>query len=183
MITGKKKNHYETLGVSKDATQAEIKTKFRKLSMETHPDVAGGDAERFKLVADAASVLCNPKQREAYDFKLQALTRSPIRTNAREHFFHPQRPTTPVQVFVSTLFRPRNLIAGFVGVYGTIYLYNKLVGEDNPRTVTNQNPMVQAWKNPETGRWEQPAPWDPLYRQLKPKLEYVPRDQVKSRFR
>lgn len=41
--------------------------------------------------------------------------------------------------------------------------------------------VVEAWKNPNTGFWEQPAPWDPTYRRLQPKLELVPRRQVRQR--
>lgn len=49
----------------------------------------------------------------------------------------------------------------------------------NPRLRNDE--VVEAWKNPDTGFWEQPAPWDPTYRRLQPKLELVPRHQVRQR--
>ena len=42
-------DHYETLGVSKDADQKDIKKAFRKLASKHHPD-KGGDPEQFKTV-------------------------------------------------------------------------------------------------------------------------------------
>lgn len=46
---------------------------------------------------------------------------------------------------------------------------------------TDETKMVQAWKDPQTGQWHAPAPWDPIYRTLKPDLELVPRCNVKPR--
>ena len=59
-------NHYETLGVDKTATQAEIKKAYRKLSMQYHPD-KGGDEERFKQVAQAYGVIGDEHKRRQYD--------------------------------------------------------------------------------------------------------------------
>jgi len=59
-------NHYETLGVNRDATQDEIKKAYRKLSMEHHPD-KGGDEEQFKKISEAYSVLKDQDSRSAYD--------------------------------------------------------------------------------------------------------------------
>jgi len=59
------KTHYETLDVPKDASHEEIKTAFRKLSMQTHPDVAkdAANAEKFKQISEANAVLSNEKSR------------------------------------------------------------------------------------------------------------------------
>jgi curved DNA-binding protein len=59
-------NHYETLGVDKTATQAEIKKAYRKLSMQYHPD-KGGDEEKFKQVAQAYAVVGDEQKRQQYD--------------------------------------------------------------------------------------------------------------------
>ena len=45
-------DHYETLGVQRDATAKEIKTAFRKLAMKHHPD-KGGDQDQFKRIQGA----------------------------------------------------------------------------------------------------------------------------------
>jgi molecular chaperone DnaJ len=62
--------YYRVLGVSKDATQDEIRKAFRKLARETHPDANPGDAEaeaRFRDVAEAYEVLSDPQKRAKYD--------------------------------------------------------------------------------------------------------------------
>src|SRR5215471_3111447 len=59
-------NYYEVLGVTSRATYDEIRAAYRVLARETHPD-AGGDPERFGLVAEAWEVLSDKDEREYYD--------------------------------------------------------------------------------------------------------------------
>ncbi len=66
----KYRDYYETLGVSKDASQEDIKKAFKKLARKYHPDVAKDqpDAEeRFKMVNEAYEVLGDPEKRQKYD--------------------------------------------------------------------------------------------------------------------
>ena len=62
-------DHYETLGVPKDASPEDIKRAYRRLARELHPDVnsAAEASERFKLVTHAYDVLSDPQQRQDYD--------------------------------------------------------------------------------------------------------------------
>lgn len=63
-------DYYKTLGVSKTATQAEIKKAYRKLARDWHPDRRPGDKEaesRFKALNEANAVLSDPAKREKYD--------------------------------------------------------------------------------------------------------------------
>jgi curved DNA-binding protein len=63
-------DYYETLGVPRTASQAEIKKAFRKLARENHPDKKPGDkaAEaRFKAINEANEVLSDPDKRKKYD--------------------------------------------------------------------------------------------------------------------
>jgi curved DNA-binding protein len=63
-------DYYETLGVARTASQAEIKKAFRRLAREHHPDTKPGDASaerRFKQVNEANAVLSDPEKRKKYD--------------------------------------------------------------------------------------------------------------------
>ena len=64
-----KRDYYEVLGVSKTATDAEIKSAFRKLAKKYHPDVSKEpDAEeKFKECQEAYAVLSDPQKRRQYD--------------------------------------------------------------------------------------------------------------------
>lgn len=64
------KDYYETLGVPRGASEAEIKKAFRKLAREHHPDVARDKKkaeERFKEINEAYEVLGDPAKRKKYD--------------------------------------------------------------------------------------------------------------------
>ena len=62
-------DHYEVLGVSREASTEDIRKAYRKLARELHPDVnqEEGAEDRFKLVTHAYEVLSDPEQRERYD--------------------------------------------------------------------------------------------------------------------
>src|SRR5258708_1497164 len=66
----KKQYFYEALGVSRTATEDEIRKTYRKLARKHHPDLNPGDKaseERFKKVQEAYDVLSDPKKRQIYD--------------------------------------------------------------------------------------------------------------------
>lgn len=65
-----KSDYYEVLSVTRTASDAEIKTAYRKLAMQFHPDRNPGDAkaeERFKECSEAYGILSDPQKRAAYD--------------------------------------------------------------------------------------------------------------------
>lgn len=60
------KDYYQTLGLEKNASAEEVKTAFRRLALEHHPD-RGGNAEKFKEANEAYQVLSDPQKRAQYD--------------------------------------------------------------------------------------------------------------------
>ena len=65
-----KRDYYEVLGIGKNATDAEIKSAYRKLAKKYHPDLTPGNKEaeeKFKEVNEANDVLSDPQKRQRYD--------------------------------------------------------------------------------------------------------------------
>lgn len=70
MAAHTKRDYYTVLGVSRSATEKDIKTAYRKLARKHHPDVNPGDKKseaQFKEIGEAYSVLSDPEKRKKYD--------------------------------------------------------------------------------------------------------------------
>lgn len=78
------KNYYIVLGIPGDSTQSEIKTAYRRLAKEFHPDYNSKGQSRFQKILEAYSVLSNPETRKSYDASLQ-----PKRRNRNSSRFEP----------------------------------------------------------------------------------------------
>lgn len=64
------KNHYQTLGIKRDASNDDIKKAYRKLAQKFHPDKNDGDKffeERFKEIQEAYETLSDPYEKGKYD--------------------------------------------------------------------------------------------------------------------
>lgn len=70
-------NYYDVLGVARDATESEIRNKFRVLARENHPDRFSepekkrAAEDRFQLLTEAMNVLTSPTRRKAHDSELE----------------------------------------------------------------------------------------------------------------
>lgn len=62
-----KRDYYEILGISKNASADEIKKAFRKAAIQHHPDKEGGDEAKFKEINEAYEVLKDAQKRQRYD--------------------------------------------------------------------------------------------------------------------
>jgi molecular chaperone DnaJ len=65
-----KRDYYEVLGVERDVSEAELKSAFRRIARQVHPDVNSEDPEaeeKFKQAAEAYEVLSDPQRRRTYD--------------------------------------------------------------------------------------------------------------------
>ncbi len=61
------KDYYAILGVSRSASDAEIKKAYRKMAAKFHPDKPSGDEARFKDISEAYETLSDPEKRQMYD--------------------------------------------------------------------------------------------------------------------
>lgn len=158
--------------------------------MQTHPDVAGtqrtsDNVEKFKRVSEAYSVLGNQKERRRYDFEISELgIRDLLNRRAATAAARGAGAGGGMGSgsFAATL--PRNLligsILGFAGATALRAMWSPKEEDDGGAwtSKTGQKKLVEAWKNPNTGMWETPKPWDPMYQKLQPPLKLVPRDEV-----
>jgi len=196
------KTHYESLEVDISATRDEIKKAYRKLCLQTHPDVApsskssphtkSANAEKFRQISEAHRILTDDSARKRYDFEVREAQRfgRPLNHShgfsgtSSQHGHHAHKSSSRAHSFgiamLEGVYRPKNLFLGLTLGFLSVSMIKSYIQEpDDPRKRTGFSNKVEAWKNPRTGLWEQPAPWDPLYQRLKPKLVMVARDQVR----
>ena len=75
-------DYYELLGVSRDASEKELKSAFKKKAMQHHPD-KGGNPDKFKQINEAYQILSDNEKRQMYD---QYGTADPQQLNQNQEF-------------------------------------------------------------------------------------------------
>ena len=100
-----KRCYYEILGLARGASEQDLKSSYRKLAKDCHPDANGGDKDaeqKFKELSEAYEILKDPQKRAAYDHMGHAAfegpgTRSRLRARFRlVHVGHLRRPVRRV---------------------------------------------------------------------------------------
>ena len=86
------KSYFAILGISPRATMDEIRSAYRRLAKEYHPDRYTGSSERFRNIQEAYSVLGNRRRRREYE---QSITKVSIRTPLRSTTYPEPEPLIP----------------------------------------------------------------------------------------
>ncbi|MEJ2656934.1 MAG: DnaJ domain-containing protein [Desulfobacterales bacterium] len=81
------KSYFAILGVSSSATADEIRTAYRRLAKEFHPDHYAGGDEIFREIQEAYSVLGNAGRRQKYE---QQISKKPVRAHVKRTTFRPE---------------------------------------------------------------------------------------------
>ena len=113
-------DHYKVLGVSRKASQLEIKGRFKKLALQYHPDRNPGDQlaeEKFKEINRAYQTLSDPYKRHQYDFVLDYQYKPP----------RPSRSTSTYQPFYYPPFSKTKRAPSQGYQYGWPYLKSQLI--------------------------------------------------------
>jgi len=100
-------NPYLVLGVSNSSSELEIKSAFRRLAKETHPDLNGNNhstLEKFREVAEAYSILSNPSRRAAYDENPQTANSSNDFYNQNDIYAKQHYSASQIEFFISEMY-------------------------------------------------------------------------------
>lgn len=65
------KNYYIIMGIPQDSSQADVKSAYRRLAKEFHPDFRGSNHGQFQMINEAYAVLSDPARRRLYDHSLE----------------------------------------------------------------------------------------------------------------
>lgn len=86
------KSYFAILGISPNASVDEIRSAFRRLAKEYHPDHYAGSSERFRDIQEAYAVLGNSRRRREYE---QSIRKVPIKTSLRPSTYTGPEPLIP----------------------------------------------------------------------------------------
>lgn len=91
--------HYETLGVSRDATPEEIKKAYQRKAMIVHPDRPGGNEKLFKEVKEAYEALETSEKRKVYDSTLPPQNLPEVTTERQPDEYQVEIPEDALEVW------------------------------------------------------------------------------------
>ena len=89
------KNYFAILGITSSASADEIRTAYRRLAKEFHPDLYAGGNETFREIQEAYSVLGDVRRRKSYE---QQISKKPVRKTVKRTAYYPEpEPLIPEQ--------------------------------------------------------------------------------------
>mmetsp|Transcript_23628 Transcript_23628/g.35083 ORF Transcript_23628/g.35083 Transcript_23628/m.35083 type:complete len:195 (-) Transcript_23628:294-878(-) len=187
------KSHYDTLDIHPDSSLAEIKKKFRALSLRFHPDLSktkvSSNGEKFKQISAAYAVLSHKRDRKLYDLELEDLRKFGRKRGGTGNSGMGRTASGMAYRFqvLEGIFKPKNMVLGLGLGFFTVAAFKSLAGIENEESILQKNKretgkkkLVEAWYNAKTKKWEQPTPWKQSFRDLKPEIKLVPREKLNS---
>lgn len=136
------RDFYLVLGITRSASQDEVKKAFRTMAKKHHPD-HGGDESKFKEVSEAYSTLSDATKRRSYDFEHR-----PIAPPAPRYQTQPMRQTDLDQAFRDLQAMFRNNQTNFNDLYKNMYadpISNTFVKQRNSKI--QYDPFTNSFKS------------------------------------
>jgi DnaJ-class molecular chaperone len=146
------KSYFAILGISSSATADEIRSAYRRLAKEFHPDHYAGDSEKFQEVQEAYSVLGNSRSRREYKQNIRKV--SPKTPSRRTHYPEPE-PLIPEQGPVDLgEVSPVRSFQSFTPSYDEIFnwLWNNFSSLEQPKSGGVKNLTLEVPLTPEQAR-------------------------------
>ncbi|MGD8523874.1 MAG: DnaJ domain-containing protein [Desulfobacterales bacterium] len=146
------KSYFAILGISPNATVDEIRTAYRRLAKEFHPDHYAGSSERFRDIQEAYSVLGNRRRRREYE---QSIRKVPTKTPLRRTTYPEPEPLIPEESPVDIgEVSPVRSFQSFTPSFDEIFdwLWSNFSDLTQPKSGRVQNLTLEVTLTPEQAR-------------------------------
>jgi molecular chaperone DnaJ len=146
------KSYYAILGISANATDADIRSAYRRLAKEYHPDHYAGDCETFREIQEAYSVLGNSRRRREYE---QKISKMPLKTPLRRPRYSEPEPLIPEDGPIDMgEISPVRSFQSFTPSFDEIcdWLWRNFSSLSQPKSVRLENLTLEVTLTPEQAR-------------------------------
>jgi DnaJ-class molecular chaperone len=146
------KSYFAILGISPQATVDEIRSAYRRLAKEFHPDHYAGSSQRFRDIQEAYSVLANSRRRHEYE---QSIRKAPIKTPLRAARYPEPEPLIPEESPVDLgEVSPVRSFHSFTPSFDEIFdwLWRNFSDLSQPKSTPIQNLTLEVTLSPEQAR-------------------------------
>jgi len=146
------KSYYAILGISSNATEDEIRSAYRRLAKEYHPDHYEGGSEIFREIQEAYAVLGNARRRHAYE---QYIAKAPIKKPFRSATYSKPEPLIPEEEAVDIgEISPVRSFQSFTPSFDEIFdwLWSNFSDLAAPKSDRVQNLTLEVTLTPEQAR-------------------------------